>query len=156
MLTSLFDLHDCTTGHLYVKSDVYGFGVVLLELLTGLRALDTKRPTGQQNLVEWLKPMLSQKKKLKTIMDARIEGQYSSNAALQAAQLTLKCLEPDPKRRPSMREVLEVLEQIEAVPIEKPPKNSMFTSLHSAPHGRAQRPIHHRSPLHKGHHGGSV
>ncbi|KAH9710636.1 protein kinase domain-containing protein [Citrus sinensis] len=143
------------TGHLYVKSDVYGFGVVLLELLTGLRALDTKRPTGQQNLVEWLKPMLSQKKKLKTIMDARIEGQYSSNAALQAAQLTLKCLEPDPKRRPSMREVLEVLEQIEAVPIEKP-KNSMFTSLHSAPHRRAQRPIHHRSPLHTGHRGGSV
>ncbi|KAH9662378.1 protein kinase domain-containing protein [Citrus sinensis] len=143
------------TGHLYVKSDVYGFGVVLLELLTGLRALDTKRPTGQQNLVEWLKPMLSQKKKLKTIMDARIEGQYSSNAALQAAQLTLMCLESDPKRRPSMREVLEVLEQIEAVPIEKP-KNSMFTSLHSAPHRRAQRPIHHRSPLHTGHRGGSV
>ncbi|KAK7293504.1 hypothetical protein RJT34_16371 [Clitoria ternatea] len=55
---------------------VYGFGVVLLEMLTGMRALDTKRPTGQQNLVEWVKPCLSNKK-LKTIMDAKIEGQYS-------------------------------------------------------------------------------
>ncbi|KAK7262761.1 hypothetical protein RJT34_30341 [Clitoria ternatea] len=103
------------TGHLYVKSDVYGFGVVLLEMLTSMRALDTKRPTGQQNLVEWVKPCLSSKKKLKTIMDAKIEGQYSQKAALQAAQLTLKCLEPDPKQRPSMKDVLETLESIEVI-----------------------------------------
>ncbi|KAK7360300.1 hypothetical protein VNO77_02284 [Canavalia gladiata] len=103
------------TGHLYVKSDVYGFGVVLLEILTGLRALDTKRPTGQQNLAEWVKSFLSNKKKLKTIMDAKIEGQYSPKAAFQTAQLSLKCLESDPKQRPSMDVVLETLEDIEAI-----------------------------------------
>ena len=100
---------------MYVKSDVYGFGVVLLEILTGMRALDTRRPAGQQNLVEWTKPSLSSKKKLKTIMDGRIEGQYSSKAALQAAELTLKCLEHDPKQRPSMKEVLDGLEAIEVI-----------------------------------------
>lgn len=105
------------TGHLYVKSDVYGFGVVLLEILTAMRALDTKRPTGQQNLVEWVKPFLSNKKKLKGIMDARIEGQYSPKAAVQAATLSLKCLENDPKQRPSMKEVLESLEAIEAIQV---------------------------------------
>lgn len=121
------------TGHLYVKSDVYGFGVVLLEMLTGLRALDTKRPNGQQNLVDWLKPILSQKRKLKTIMDVRIEGQYSSKAMLQAAQLTLKCLESDPKSRPPMKEVVEALEQIDAIK-EKPKrsKNSASASSHSS------------------------
>ncbi|KAI6690658.1 hypothetical protein NL676_027486 [Syzygium grande] len=46
------------TGHLYVKSDVYGFGVVLLEMLTGLQALDPERPSGRQNLVEWARPSL--------------------------------------------------------------------------------------------------
>ncbi|KAI8016937.1 putative serine/threonine-protein kinase PIX13 [Camellia lanceoleosa] len=110
------------TGHLYVKSDVYGFGVVLLEILTGLRALDTKRPNGQHNLVDWAKPLLSNKKKLQTIMDAWMEGQYSSKVALQTAQLTLKCFEPKPRSRPSMKEVTEVLERIEAMRIK--PKES--------------------------------
>ncbi|KAI7998959.1 putative serine/threonine-protein kinase PIX13 [Camellia lanceoleosa] len=108
--------------HLYVKSDVYGFGVVLLEILTGLRALDTIRPSGQHDLVDWAKPLLSNKKKLQTIMDARMEGQYSSKVALETGQLTLKCLELEPRSRPSMKEVTEVLERIEAMRIK--PKES--------------------------------
>ena len=94
---------------------MYGFGVVMLEMLTGLRALDQKRPTGQQNLVEWIKPSLPDKRNLKNIMDARIEGQYSLKAASKAAQLTLKCLQPEPKNRPSMNDVLKALEGIEAI-----------------------------------------
>lgn len=43
------------TGQLTVKSDVYGFGVVLLELITGRRAIDTTRPNNEQNLVLWVK-----------------------------------------------------------------------------------------------------
>lgn len=107
--------HVVQSGHLYVKSDVYGFGVVLLEMLTGLQALDTKRPVGKQNLVIWTKPSLSNKRKLKSIMDAGIEDQYSPDAALRVGQLILTCLEPDPKKRPSMIDVLETLEGIEAI-----------------------------------------
>ncbi|XVF59893.1 hypothetical protein PTKIN_Ptkin07bG0312400 [Pterospermum kingtungense] len=135
------------TGHLYVKSDVYGFGVVLLEMITGLRALDTKRPAGQQNLVDWLKPTLSRKKKLKT-MDARIEGQYSSKAAIQSAELTLKCLEPDPRHRPAMREVLEALERIESLNKEQPKDSSKSNSIYSSTTRNGQRySAPHRSPL---------
>ncbi|CAD6248339.1 unnamed protein product [Miscanthus lutarioriparius] len=43
------------TGHLYVKSDVYGFGVVMLEMLSGQRALDPNRPSGQLSLADWTK-----------------------------------------------------------------------------------------------------
>ncbi|KAG2408869.1 serine/threonine-protein kinase [Vigna angularis] len=127
------------TGHLYVKSDVYGFGVVLLEILTGMRALDTRRPTGQQNLVEWTKPYLSSKKKLKTIMDSKIEGQYSPKAALQAAQLTLKCLEHDPKQRPSMKEVLEGLEAIET--IHEKTKESKTRNSHNISHQHSRQRV---------------
>ncbi|KAL3344308.1 hypothetical protein AABB24_023639 [Solanum stoloniferum] len=132
------------TGHLYVKSDVYGFGVVLLELLTGLRALDTKRPGGQHNLVDWMKPMLSNKRKLKSIMDARMEGQYSSKAATLTAQLTIKCLEGEPKKRPSMKEVVEVLEQVESI---KEKSNPSKSKTESSSHRYKQSP---RSPSPRG------
>ena len=100
-----------------MKSDVYGFGVVLLEMLTGMRAIDRNRPIEQQNLVEWAKPSLSDKSKFKSIMDERIEGQYSTKAALKATQLTLKCLERDLKKRPHMKDVLETLECIKAIKV---------------------------------------
>ncbi|XP_015067032.1 probable serine/threonine-protein kinase PIX13 [Solanum pennellii] len=138
------------TGHLYVKSDVYGFGVVLLELLTGLRALDTKRPGGQHNLVDWMKPMLSNKRKLKSIMDARMEGQYSSKAAILTAQLTIKCLEGEPKKRPSMKEVVEVLEQVESIKEKSKPSKS---KSESSSHRYKQSPRSYPSPRGASNHG---
>uniref|UniRef100_A0A453P974 Protein kinase domain-containing protein n=1 Tax=Aegilops tauschii subsp. strangulata TaxID=200361 RepID=A0A453P974_AEGTS len=103
------------TGHLYVKSDVYGFGVVLLEVLTGLRALDTDRPSGQHNLVDWAKPHLADRRKLARLMDPRLEGQYSSRGAQRAAQLTLRCLAAEHTNRPSMKEVVAVLQEVESM-----------------------------------------
>lgn len=134
------------TGHLYVKSDVYGFGVVLVEMLTGLRALDTNRPSNQHNLVEWIKPHLSDRRKLKDKMDSRLEGRYPSRAAVQIAQLALSCLGPEPKTRPGMKEVVEKLEQIEAA--NERPKEPRITSRHQTAYRYGQQPLHHRSPLH--------
>ncbi|KAL7207281.1 hypothetical protein ACSBR1_029275 [Camellia fascicularis] len=110
------------SGHLYVKSDVYSFGVVLLELLTGLRVLDMHRPNGAHNLIEWARPFLPDKRKLNKIMDPRLENHFSSKATFQAAKLILQCLEYDPKNRPSMEEVLETLQQVNAIKMK--PKGS--------------------------------
>nr|CAB3487942.1 unnamed protein product [Digitaria exilis] len=130
------------TGHLYVKSDVYGFGVVLLEMLTGLRALDTGRPAQQHNLVEWSKPYLADRRKLARLVDPRLEGQYPSKAALQAAQLTLRCLEGDPRSRPSMAEVVAALEEIEQIKVRpKGPPRGQRGDGAAAPSAQ-----HHRSP----------
>ncbi|XP_057827448.2 receptor-like cytoplasmic kinase 176 isoform X2 [Cryptomeria japonica] len=101
------------TGHLTTRSDVYSFGVVLLELLSGRRIIDKNRPIGEQNLVEWAKPYMNDKRKVYQIMDTRLNGQYSIKGAHTASTLALKCLNPEPKCRPHMKEVVETLEQLE-------------------------------------------
>lgn len=96
------------------KSDVYSFGVVLLELLSGRRAVDRTKAGVEQNLVEWTKPYLGDKRRLFRIMDTKLGGQYPQKGAYVAATLALKCLNREAKARPPMTEVLETLELIEA------------------------------------------
>ncbi|PON44738.1 Mitogen-activated protein kinase kinase kinase [Parasponia andersonii] len=101
------------TGHLTARSDVYSFGVVLLEMLSSLRAVDRNRPAGEQRLVEWAKPYLASKQKVLQILDARIEGQYSPGGALKAAKIASQCISTEPKYRPTMKEVVKALEQLQ-------------------------------------------
>lgn len=100
-------------GHLTAKSDIYSFGVVLLEMLSGRRAVDKNRPSGQHGLVEWAKPYLGNKRKIFRVLDTRLEGQYSLDIAYKAANLAVRCLYMDPKFRPNMYEVVEELEQLQ-------------------------------------------
>lgn len=92
------------------KSDVYSFGVVLLEMLSGRRAVDKNRPPGEHNLVEWSKPYLANKRKLFRIVDNRLEGQYTVEEAHKVAGLALRCLSIDSKFRPTMTDVVKVIE----------------------------------------------
>ncbi|GLT58823.1 hypothetical protein SLA2020_316860 [Shorea laevis] len=132
------------TGHLYVKSDVFGFGVVLLEMLTGLRAMDTNRPSGQLNLVEWAKPSLSQKKKLKKIMDPRLEDAYPITGAMQVAEVILRCLESDPKNRPAMEEVLGTLQRVNAIKVKSKDTDQPSSAASSSSHQNLRGPTHSR------------
>lgn len=115
-------------------------------MLTGLRALDENRPTGQENLLDWIKPYLSERRKLKNVMDFRLEGKYPSRSALLVAQLALQCIEQEQKNRPAMKEVVDILERIEATnekPIEPRNRASRLASNRNA-----HQPLHHNSPLH--------
>lgn len=100
-------------GHLTARSDVYSFGVVLLEMLSGRRAIDKNRPSGEHNLVEWAKPYLGNKRKIFRVLDNRLQGQYLMEGAYKAANLALRCLSTEPKFRPSMDEVVTALEQLQ-------------------------------------------
>eukprot|EP00250_Pteridium_aquilinum_P013032 c21090_g1_i1 orf=268-1710(+) len=100
------------TGRLTAKSDVYGFGVVLLEILTGRRAVDKSKAPSEQNLVEWAMPYLADKRKWSRVLDQRLDGQYSLKGAKNAASLALECLSQDPKFRPTMKHVLDSLQAL--------------------------------------------
>lgn len=82
-------------------------------MLSGKRAVDNNRPPREHNLVSWLKPYLTSKRKVLKVFDSRIEGQYSLSAALKAAYLASRCLAVEPKLRPNMNEVVRMLEQLQ-------------------------------------------
>ncbi|WCJ44714.1 Protein kinase superfamily protein [Euphorbia peplus] len=142
------------TGHLYVKSDVYGFGVVLLEMLTGRRALDTNMPTGEHILVDWATPFLSDKRKLKKIMDPKFEEDYPIKGTILAAEIILNCLESDPKDRPSMEEVLDTLQKIKETPTDNKTHTKRKAKMHQeAKSSSSYSTPQYRSPLHSKHGG---
>ncbi|XP_073023269.1 probable serine/threonine-protein kinase PBL10 [Primulina eburnea] len=101
------------TGRLTTKSDVYSYGVVLLELLSGRRAIDKNRPTGEHKLVEWARPYLGNKRKVLRIMDNRLEGQYTIDVAQKVANIALRCISLEFKLRPTMNEIVQELEQLQ-------------------------------------------
>ncbi|CAI6012720.1 unnamed protein product [Closterium sp. NIES-65] len=96
------------TGHLTAKSDVYAFGVVLLELLCGRRAVDVGRPGDEKNLVFWAKPFLADRKRIGEIVDPRLQGRFSHKGALKLAVAAHCCLQ-DAKSRPSMADMVQTL-----------------------------------------------
>lgn len=101
-------------GNLYLEGDVYGFGIVMVEMLTGLQAGHRAPPFDQFLRNRWIKHDSTIRRRLYKIMDSRLEGKYPSKATTEVSKLARRCLEMEPKRRPSMQEVAEVLELIES------------------------------------------
>ncbi|XP_024969795.1 probable serine/threonine-protein kinase PBL18 [Cynara cardunculus var. scolymus] len=100
------------TGRLTTKCDVYSFGIVLLEIITGRRVIDRKQVSEEQKLLEWVKPQLRDPKKLFRIMDTKLEGRYPRKGAYVVANLALQCCHSEAKYRPHMSEVLSILERV--------------------------------------------
>lgn len=66
------------------------------------------------SLVDWAKPYLGNKRKLFSIMDTKLGGQYPQKGAYTVATLALLCLNPEAKARPKMSAVLVTLEKLES------------------------------------------
>ncbi|KAG5231661.1 proline-rich receptor protein [Salix suchowensis] len=103
------------TGHLLVKSDVYSYGVVLLELLTGRKPVDMSQPSGQENLVTWARPILRDKDRLEELVDPRLGGKYPKEDFVRVCTIAAACVAPEASQRPSMGEVVQSLKMVQRV-----------------------------------------
>ncbi|CAI9786209.1 unnamed protein product [Fraxinus pennsylvanica] len=100
-----------STGKSSEKTDVFGYGVMLLELITGQRAFDLARLANDDDvmLLDWVKELLKQKK-LETLVDADLQGNYIDEEVEQLIQVALLGTQSSPMERPKMSDVVRMLE----------------------------------------------
>ncbi|KAG2241915.1 hypothetical protein Bca52824_096236 [Brassica carinata] len=98
------------------KSDVYAFGVVLLELLLGRRPVEKLSPSQCQSLVTWAMPQLTDRSKLPNIVDPVIKDTMDLKHLYQVAAMAVLCVQPEPSYRPLITDVLHSL--VPLVPVE--------------------------------------
>ncbi|CAI8601663.1 unnamed protein product [Vicia faba] len=103
------------TGQLTQKSDVYSFGVVLLELLTGRKPVDHTMPRGQQSLVTWATPRLSEDK-VKQCVDPKLKGEYPPKGVAKLAAVAALCVQYEAEFRPNMSIVVKALQPLLKAP----------------------------------------
>ncbi|CAL5074805.1 unnamed protein product [Urochloa decumbens] len=121
------------TGRITTKMDVYSFGVLLLELLSGKRAWNTNRPLNQMDLVNWTRPYLEEATpRIRNIIDSTLGVQYPLPGAEKAAKLASQCLSVDPMQRPSMEQVVKVLEQLQDAKETNKKKKKKLSLSHSS------------------------
>ncbi|KAK6153222.1 hypothetical protein DH2020_012861 [Rehmannia glutinosa] len=88
------------TGKLTVKSDMYSFGVVLLELITGRRPLEMTRGNRKHMLADW---------NLVSVADPLMRGQFSESSLCRAMEVAMMCLRDDAHSRPSTKDVVHAM-----------------------------------------------
>ncbi|XP_074336622.1 protein NSP-INTERACTING KINASE 1-like [Apium graveolens] len=99
-----------STGQSSEKTDVFGFGILLLELITGQRALEFGKAANQKGaMLDWVKK-IHQEKKLDILVDKDLKGNYDRIELEEIVQVALLCTQYLPGHRPKMSEVVRMLE----------------------------------------------
>ncbi|XP_062099113.1 BRASSINOSTEROID INSENSITIVE 1-associated receptor kinase 1-like isoform X2 [Humulus lupulus] len=99
-----------STGKSSEKTDVFGYGVMLLELITGQSAFDLARLANDDvMLFDWVKGLWNDQK-LETLVDANLQGNYVNEEVEQLIQVALLCTQGTAGEQPKMSEVVRMLE----------------------------------------------
>ncbi|OAY80910.1 Somatic embryogenesis receptor kinase 1 [Ananas comosus] len=100
-----------STGKSSEKTDVFGYGIMLLELITGQRAFDLARLANDDDvmLLDWVKALLKEKK-LEMLVDPDLQNNYIDVEVESLIQVALLCTQSSPMERPKMSEVVRMLE----------------------------------------------
>ncbi|XP_078174355.1 LRR receptor kinase SERK2-like isoform X2 [Carex rostrata] len=100
-----------STGKSSERTDVFGYGIMLLELVTGQRAIDFSRLEEEDDvlLLDHVKK-LQRESRLDAIVDKNLGGSYDRDEVKTVIQVALLCTQASPEERPAMSEVVRMLE----------------------------------------------
>uniref|UniRef100_A0A7N0V512 Protein kinase domain-containing protein n=1 Tax=Kalanchoe fedtschenkoi TaxID=63787 RepID=A0A7N0V512_KALFE len=96
------------SGTATTTADVYSFGVVVLETLTGHIAVDFRTP--EVLLVKRVREFEAMKRPLEELADWRLDGNYDQKEMMRLVKLGIACTRSDPEQRPSMRQIVRILD----------------------------------------------
>ncbi|CAH1418295.1 unnamed protein product [Lactuca virosa] len=120
-----------------------GFGVVLLELITGRKAIDNTRSAAEQNLVAWARPLFKDRRKFSQMADPVLEGQYPVRGLYQALAIAAMCVQEQPNMRPLIADVVTALNYLASQKYD-PLSNPVHQSSRRS--SRTQRSIDENKP----------
>nr|XP_016470434.1 PREDICTED: proline-rich receptor-like protein kinase PERK9 isoform X1 [Nicotiana tabacum]XP_016470440.1 PREDICTED: proline-rich receptor-like protein kinase PERK9 isoform X1 [Nicotiana tabacum]XP_016470444.1 PREDICTED: proline-rich receptor-like protein kinase PERK9 isoform X2 [Nicotiana tabacum] len=104
-----------SSGKLTEKSDIYSFGVVLLELITGRKPVDTSQPLGEESLVEWARPLFNHaldKGEFDQLADPRLENNYVATEMFQLIEAAAACVRHSAVKRPGMGQIVRAFDSL--------------------------------------------
>ncbi|KAF8393370.1 hypothetical protein HHK36_021613 [Tetracentron sinense] len=102
----------CIKGKVTVKSDVFSFGVMLLELMTGRRPIN-RQSSMDESLVDWARPLLTQAledKNFDTLVDPELQKVYNTEEMARMAACAAACVHHFAPDRPQMSQIVRALE----------------------------------------------
>ena len=100
-------------GKLSTKIDVYSYGVVLMEIITGRKVIDNSLPQNAIFLVPVFRTNFLDEEKFRNIVDPTLElNDADQNSLLEVAKLAYHCTEEEPESRPGMNYCVVVLSKM--------------------------------------------
>ncbi|KAK7256239.1 hypothetical protein RIF29_29678 [Crotalaria pallida] len=105
------------SGEATTAADVYSFGVVVLEVVSGQMAVDFRQP--EALLVKKVHDFEMRKRPLKELADIRLNGEYNDKELMRLVRLGIACTRCNPQLRPSMRQIVSILDGNDKLLIER-------------------------------------